>query len=74
MREVRFNLHIPADAIRRYYSGEVQFVQVIDDQGRRIRFASRHLRPFLSYQGVHGRFCLRFDQNNRLIDLRRSPE
>ncbi|MCW9023423.1 MAG: DUF2835 domain-containing protein [Gammaproteobacteria bacterium] len=71
MSRVRFSLNISAETYRHYYSGHAQFVQVRSIDGRRVRFPASSLRPYLSHKGVHGEFELEFDENNKLVALRR---
>jgi hypothetical protein len=46
-------------------------VAVTADDGSRLRFPAASLRPFVTREGVHGRFLIRFDENLRLVELRR---
>ncbi len=39
--------------------------------GRIVQFPARHLRPFVSREGVFGEFRLRVDGNGRLLSLDR---
>ncbi len=71
MPEVRFTLHITAAELLRYYRGETGLVEVTAHDGRRIRFSAINLRPFVTLEGVHGRFVLRYDENQRLVSLER---
>ena len=71
MLEVRFRLNISAREVLRYYRGEVNMVAVTAEDGTTVRFHAANLRPYLNHAGVHGRFLLRFDQENKLVELRR---
>ncbi len=71
MREVRFSLVISAEEMLRYYQGAAQNVLVTTDRGLKLQFPAEHLRRFVTEQGVRGRFAIRFDANNRFVDLRR---
>ena len=66
-----FHLSIPADRFAAYYRGRVRQVQVRSGDGRLVRFPARALQPFLSHTGIEGEFELTFDQDNRLVALRR---
>jgi hypothetical protein len=68
---IRFALDIPKDEYLRYYRGEAQAVQVTAEDGRRIRFPAINLRPFVTKDGVRGRFEITLDWDNRLLDIRR---
>ena len=71
MIEVRFDLNISAREALRYYRGEVNMVAVTAEDGTRVRFHAANLRPYLSHGGVRGRFLLRFDEERKLLELRR---
>jgi Protein of unknown function (DUF2835) len=73
MRQARFTLHISADEILRYYRGQAGMVSVVADDGRRLRFPAVSLRRFVTDGGIHGRFVIRFDENNRLLGVERIP-
>lgn len=71
MQSMTFSLSISADQYLRYYSGHAKFVQVSTDDGRTLKFPANNLQPFITRDGIHGRFEMRFDDNNRIIGLRR---
>lgn len=66
-----FSLAIPAHQMARYYQGTANDVQVRADTGEQLKFAARHLRSFLTPQGVHGRFELQTDENQRFLSLKK---
>ncbi len=69
---MRFSLRISADEYLRYYRGAVRHVVVTAEDGTRLRFPAANLRPFVTREGVRGRFVMRFDANNKLVSLNRS--
>ncbi|MFH1464124.1 MAG: DUF2835 domain-containing protein [Pseudomonadota bacterium] len=71
MREVRFSLSISAGELLRYYRGDARAVVAVTDEGVRVQFPAAALRPFVTVEGVHGRFALAFDAQNRMTGLRR---
>lgn len=71
MREIIFYLNISADEYLRYYRGGVRVVHVRSVDGRRINFPANRLVPFVSHDGVIGRFALQFDDQNRYVAMRR---
>ena len=71
MREVRFTLHLGTDELLRYYRGTARAVIAVTDDGQRIQFPAESLRPFVTPEGVHGRFALEFDERAKLKGLRR---
>ena len=71
MPRVILQLDIPREECLRYYRAEALQVRARSEDGRWIRFPANVLRPHVGQNGVHGRFELRFDARNRLIDFRR---
>jgi hypothetical protein len=59
------NIRIPADEYQRLYQGVVRDVSAQSIDGRRIRFPAMILRPYVTHQGIKGRFRLVFDELNR---------
>ncbi len=68
---VRFRLNIPYDDYLAYYQGVAQRVSVVASDGRRIEFPANLIQRHLTHQGVVGLFELEFDDNHKLIELRR---
>ncbi len=66
---IRFRLAISADKYLRFYAGQARSVVARSHDGRRVQFPAGALRRFVSRDGVHGEFELRFDDDNKLIDL-----
>jgi len=71
MPTIHFSLYLSNDRYLAHYQGHARKVSVTDDDGRRIEFPAEHLRPFLTHEGIHGRFEIEFDQQHRFIALRR---
>jgi hypothetical protein len=67
--EAFFRLHISAELYLRYYQGKAAFVQVISEDGRRIRLPASSLRPFVSHEGIYGRFRLKFNEQQKITSL-----
>lgn len=68
-----FQLNISQDLFLRHYQGTANSVQVISECGKKLRFPATRLRPLLTHNGIHGRFCLTIDANNRFINLQSAP-
>ncbi len=68
---IRFRLSISAEDYLTYYQGVARAVVVRAEDGRSIRFPAGALQPFVTHQGIHGRFELCFDAQNKLQALRR---
>jgi hypothetical protein len=70
-RRFHFWLDIPPDRLLAYYQGAADQVLATAQSGERVRFAARLLRPFVTADGVQGRFELEVDGRHRFVDLRR---
>jgi hypothetical protein len=68
-QEISFSLNISTQELQRYYEGSASSVNVIADDGRRIQFPVSALRSYVSRDGVKGRFVMRVDDRNKLIEV-----
>jgi len=67
--EMRFRIELSAEKYLRYYAGGARSVVTRSFDGRRVQFPASALRPFVTHAGISGEFVLRFDANNKLIEL-----
>ena len=65
------DLSIHADDWLRYYSGSGMAVVARARDGRRVRFAARHLHPFIARDGIRGTFRLEVDAASRFVAIDR---
>ncbi len=70
-RSYTVHLDISAEAYREMYRGVVRNVIARDLEGRRIQFPAMALRSFVTASGIQGRFVVRVDADNRLVDIQR---
>ena len=70
-KEIRFSLNLSKEQALRYYQGSARFVVVTAENGQRIQFPAEHIRPFIGAAGIQGWFSIRFDDDNKLIAIRR---
>lgn len=69
MPSVRFYLRLGPDELQRMYLG-VRDAQAVSDDGRRVRFPAKELRPFVTHDGIEGLFELEFTDAGKLVELR----
>ena len=69
MTEYFFSLYLSYAECLDYYHGKYTSVQVTEDGGKTIRFAAKHLRPFISSLGIRGRFRLTLSADNQFLKL-----
>ncbi|BFM16429.1 hypothetical protein R50073_26120 [Maricurvus nonylphenolicus] len=65
------NLMIPADEYQLMYQGVVKDVVTRAVDGRTVRFPAHILRPFVTHDGVSGRFQIIFDDDHRFQTIKR---
>ena len=71
-RKLTFRLHVERDEAMRYYRGEAHAVRVMADSGQIIQFPALHIRRFINQQGIHGRFQIIFDDQNKLKSIEKT--
>lgn len=71
MPAVVVTLNIPRDEYLRVYMGQARSVLARDSLGRKIAFPVNVLQPFVSHDGVQGKFRLEFDEENRFKTIKR---
>jgi hypothetical protein len=68
---LRFYLNISREEALRYYQGTARAVIVTTIDGQKLQFPAEHIRPFIDQKGISGQFSIEFDNNNKLIGLKR---
>jgi len=66
---MHISIHISADEFLNYYCGGARHVVTRSLEGLTVQFPAKALQPYVTRQGVHGEFVIRFDENCRLIKL-----
>jgi hypothetical protein len=69
--KVSFYVDISADAFLEYYKGRARYVWVQDKDGRSVQFPAAALQAFVTHAGVRGHFIVHYDDDNRLIDIKK---
>ena len=70
-RKISFGLSVSYDDYLSFYQGIASRVRLRADNGQIIVFPASRLKPFLSHSGVHGRFVITYDENNKFVSLER---
>ncbi len=63
------DIYISADEYLRHYQGSVTTVACTARDGRKIRFPSRILQPYISKEGIKGAFVIQFDQHHKFVGI-----
>jgi len=69
--KLRFRMYLSASEAERYYRGTARFVVVQAETGQKIQFPAQHIRPFIDQYGVKGYFSIEFDDNHKLLSLKK---
>ncbi|MDH5358226.1 MAG: DUF2835 domain-containing protein [Gammaproteobacteria bacterium] len=69
--ELRFRLKLTQEQALRYYQGSARAVVVRAENGQRVQFPAEHIRQFIDQDGVQGYFSIQFDDNQKLIGIKR---
>ena len=71
MQRMRFSISISSEQYQAYYQGSAKFVLVQAEDGRSLRFPADKLQQFVLHDGINGRFEIVFDNNQKLVSLKR---
>ncbi|HHH36723.1 MAG TPA: DUF2835 family protein [Gammaproteobacteria bacterium] len=69
--EITVALAIDSERFLQYYRGKARQVVARSLDGRTVRFPAEILQRFLTHEGVHGVFVIRYDANNRFLGIER---
>ncbi len=67
--QFRFFIELTDQEYLNYYAGDATSVQVRTEDGLRIQFPASALKPWITHNGIHGYFMIKFDKNYKLIEL-----
>jgi hypothetical protein len=68
---VELRLAINAEKYLLLYKGVARQILATSVDGRRIRFPAKILQPYVTRDGVYGRFAIRFSCEGRFVNIRR---
>lgn len=71
MSTIVIDVALVAYKFEEMYKGRVRNLLVSSRDGRRIQLPLTIFRPFLTHQGVFGAFMVKFDENNKLLDIQK---
>lgn len=67
-----FRLQISQQQFLRYYQGTATDIHVRSENGQTLRFPAKHMRPFVTANGISGRFCLTVTAQHRFVRISRA--
>jgi len=71
MPEFEFNMALSAQEIRSIYEGQARYILVDSDTGLKLQLPAVNFRNFVTTDGIHGRFSVTIDANNKIRELRK---
>jgi len=71
MHQVIVDISLSSERYLAHYQGAVKDVVASSRDGRRIRFPSSLLQPFLLHDGIHGSFRITFDGQGKFQKIER---
>ncbi len=71
MHEFEFNMALSAQEIRSIYEGQARYILVDSDTGLKLQLPAVNFRNFVTTDGIHGRFSVTIDANNKIQELRK---
>ncbi len=70
MPSIDFSLNVRADEMEKYYRGTARNILVKASNGLKVQFPANLLLPYVSRDGVNGRFLLIYDDHGKAQSLR----
>lgn len=64
-------MNISSEQYQAYYKGAAKFVRVQTEDGRSLKFPAVNLKQFVMHNGINGHFEIIFDNQNKLLSLKR---
>lgn len=67
--ELIIPISLSSEKYLRYYQGSIKQVFAKSEQGKSVSFPANVLKPYVTHQGIHGRFKFIFDDNGKIISV-----
>ncbi len=67
----RFYINISRENYLKYYAGQASSIQVQSEEGLTLQFPATTVKPWITHQGIQGHFIIIFDENNKLIEMKK---
>lgn len=69
MPDLIIDLNISAEKMLGYYRGEIRAVRARATNGQTVQFPVSVLQKHVAADGIHGRFRMEFDEQNKFVRL-----
>ena len=70
-RSFEFGMILSAEKTRGIYRGRARYLLVETDEGLKLQLPAANFREFVDADGIHGRFRVRIDDDNKILALQR---
>ena len=71
MRQFEFNLALSAEKVASIYQGQARYILAESDDGLKLQLPAANFRSFVTDDGIHGRFAVNIDADNKIQALRK---
>ena len=71
MRSFDFSMALSAQQFRSVYEGRARYILVESEQGLKLQLPAANFRGYVTADGIHGRFSVVIDADNRILALRK---
>lgn len=71
MQTIIVDIALAAEKYQKLYQGTAKNVLTTSRDGRRVQLPLMAFRPFLTHEGVFGTFVVKFDDTNKLQDIKK---
>ena len=71
MRDYEFSMALSAAKLEAIYRGNARYILVESLEGLKLQLPAINFRGFVGRDGIHGRFRVRIDDDNRILALDR---
>lgn len=68
---LRFSIHLSSEEFLLHYQGLAKALIVYAEDGRRVQLPAQNFRRHITRDGLHGRFEVELDDNNKLLSITR---
>ena len=71
MPSYEFSLALSPRRTETIYRGDARYIVVESEQGLKLQLPAANFRAHVDADGIHGRFRVRIDDDNRIVSLER---
>ena len=71
MRNFEFQMALSAQKTQSIYEGQARYILVESEQGLKLQLPAANFRRYVTADGIHGRFRVRIDANNKIQALQK---